>query len=80
MPAQTTIGFDMGATTTKTGVVRDGEIILRGNVIHTRQDGNTAALIEFWEKLEVVPATLHNDAGIIGPATLAIESEFRHSA
>ena len=46
MPARTTIGFDMGATTTKTGVVRDGEIILRGNVIHTRQDGNTAALIE----------------------------------
>jgi glucokinase len=33
----------------------------------------------FWEKLEVVPATLHNDAGIIGPAALAIESEFRRS-
>jgi predicted NBD/HSP70 family sugar kinase len=31
----------------------------------------------FWEKLEVVSALLHNDAGIIGPATLAIESEFR---
>ena len=31
----------------------------------------------FWEKLEVVPATLGNDAGIIGAATLALESEFR---
>ena len=30
----------------------------------------------FWEKLEVVPATLGNDAGIIGAAALALESEF----
>ena len=30
----------------------------------------------FWEKLEIVPATLGNDAGIIGAATLALESEF----
>jgi glucokinase len=30
----------------------------------------------FWEKLEVVPATLGNDAGIIGAASLALESEF----
>ena len=30
----------------------------------------------FWEKLEIVPAALGNDAGIIGAATLALESEF----
>jgi glucokinase len=30
----------------------------------------------FWENLEIVPATLGNDAGIIGAATLALESEF----
>jgi len=28
----TAIGFDMGATSTKTGVVKDGKIILRGEV------------------------------------------------
>jgi glucokinase len=36
----------MGATSTKTGVVRDGKILTRGNVIETRQDGDTAALID----------------------------------
>ena len=30
----------------------------------------------FWQKLEIVPATLGNDAGIIGAAALALESEF----
>jgi len=30
----------------------------------------------FWEKLEIVPAKLGNDAGIIGAAALALESEF----
>jgi glucokinase len=30
----------------------------------------------FWEKLEIVPATLGNDAGIIGAAALPLESEF----
>jgi glucokinase len=30
----------------------------------------------FWEKLEIVPATLDNDAGIIGAAALSLESEF----
>jgi hypothetical protein len=30
----------------------------------------------FWEALEIVPATLGNDAGMIGAATLALESEF----
>jgi glucokinase len=29
----------------------------------------------FWESLEIVPATLGNDAGIIAAATLAPESE-----
>jgi glucokinase len=29
-----------------------------------------------WESLEIVPATLGNDAGIIGAATLALDSEF----
>jgi len=45
MSTPTAIGFDMGATSTKTGVVRNGKIITRGNVIETRQDGDTAALI-----------------------------------
>jgi N-methylhydantoinase A/oxoprolinase/acetone carboxylase beta subunit len=35
MSTPTAIGFDMGATTTKTGVVKDGEIILRGEIIET---------------------------------------------
>jgi glucokinase len=42
----TAIGFDMGATSTKTGVVRDGKILTRGNVIETRQDGDTGKLID----------------------------------
>ncbi|MBV9645560.1 MAG: ROK family protein [Verrucomicrobia bacterium] len=46
MSTPTAIGFDMGATSTKTGVVRDGKILLRGNVIETRQDGDTEALID----------------------------------
>ena len=46
MSIGTAIGFDMGATSTKTGVVNDGKILTRGYVIETRQDGNTAALID----------------------------------
>jgi glucokinase len=46
MSSSTAIGFDMGATSTKTGVVNDGKILTRGYVIETRQDGNTAALID----------------------------------
>ena len=30
----------------------------------------------FWAQLEIVPARLGNDAGIIGAAVLALESEF----
>ncbi|MBV9673339.1 MAG: ROK family protein [Verrucomicrobia bacterium] len=40
------IGFDMGATSTKTGVVKDGVIVARGQIIETRQDGDTSALID----------------------------------
>ncbi|HEY2123568.1 MAG TPA: ROK family protein, partial [Chthoniobacterales bacterium] len=46
MSTGTAIGFDMGATSTKTGVVNDGKILTRGYVIETRRDGNTAALID----------------------------------
>ena len=45
MSSETAIGFDFGATTIKTGVVRDGVILTKGNVIETRQDGNTDALV-----------------------------------
>src|SRR5260221_14140481 len=44
MSSETAIGFDFGATTIKTGVVRDGVILEKGSVIETRQDGNTEAL------------------------------------
>jgi glucokinase len=46
MSSATAIGFDFGATTIKTGVVRDGSILEKGKIIETRQDGNTGALIE----------------------------------
>ena len=46
MSSATAIGFDFGATTIKTGVVRDGSILEKGKVIETLQDGNTAGLIE----------------------------------
>lgn len=52
MSTPTAIGFDMGATSTKTGVVQDGKILARGHVIETRQDGDTAALIaEFIQEI-----------------------------
>jgi glucokinase len=58
MSTPTAIGFDMGATTTKTGVVKDGKIILRGEVIETRQDGDTAALIDaFIQEIRRLKAT-----------------------
>jgi glucokinase len=46
MSSATAIGFDFGATTIKTGVVRDGSILEKGKVIETRQDGNTDGLIQ----------------------------------
>ena len=45
MSSATAIGFDFGATTIKTGVVKDGVILEKGRVIETRQDGNTDALV-----------------------------------
>ena len=48
MSTSTAIGLDVGATTTKTGVVEDAKIILRGEIIETRQDGDTVALIDVW--------------------------------
>jgi glucokinase len=54
------------------GVARAGDLIFEPiqRTIQNRCEKT------FWEKLEVVPATLGNDAGIIGAATLALESEF----
>jgi len=46
MSSTTAIGIDFGGTSVKIGVVRNGSIIERGNVIHTRQDGNTGKLID----------------------------------
>jgi glucokinase len=46
MSSATAIGFDFGATTIKTGVVRDGSILEKGKVIETLQDGNTDGLIQ----------------------------------
>ena len=46
MSTPTAIGFDMGATSTKTGVIKDGSIVTRGEVIVTRQDGDTAARLD----------------------------------
>ena len=55
------------------GVANAGERLFG----YIRQTIRTRCEKTFWEKLEVVPATLGNDAGIIGAATLALESEFR---
>jgi glucokinase len=45
MSAPISLGIDFGGTSIKPGVVQDGRIIAHGNVIPTRQDGDTAALI-----------------------------------
>jgi glucokinase len=45
MSTATAIGVDFGGTSVKPAVVRDGVILERGNVIPTRQDGNSTALI-----------------------------------
>jgi glucokinase len=66
MSTPTAIGFDMGATSTKTGVVKDGKIIFRGNIIETRQDGDTAALIDAFI-LEIRRLkTIHPEAEAVG--------------
>src|ERR1700724_29892 len=72
MSTPTAIGFDMGATSTKTGVVRNGKILTRGHVIETRQDGNTAALIDaFIEEIQRLKE-LHPAAGAVGGGAPAI--------
>jgi len=66
MSTRTAIGFDMGATTTKTAVVRDGKIILRGEIIETRQDGDTGALIDaFIQEIRRLKA-IHPEAEAVG--------------
>ena len=63
MSTHTAIGFDMGATSIKTGVVKDGKIILRGEVIKTRQDGDIAALIDAFireiRRLQTIQPEVH---------------------
>jgi glucokinase len=66
MSTPTAIGFDMGATSTKTGVVKDGKIILRGEVIETRQDGDTAALIDAFIREIRRLKTIHPEAEAVG--------------
>jgi len=66
MSTPTAIGFDMGGTTTKTGVVKDGKIILRGEIIETRQDGDTTALIDaFIRKIRRLK-TIHSEVEAVG--------------
>ncbi len=66
MSTPTAIGFDMGATSTKTGVIRNGKILTRGNVIETRQDGDTAALIDaFIQEIERLKQ-IHPDVEAVG--------------
>ena len=54
------------------GVAKAGERLF-SKIINTIRERTEKT---FWEKLQIVPATLGNDAGIIGAATLALESEF----
>ena len=54
------------------GVAKAGDRLL-GKIRNTIRERTEKT---FWEHLEIVPATLGNDAGIIGAATLALESEF----
>ena len=54
------------------GVANAGERLFR----FIRQTIQSRCEKTFWEFLEIVPAQLGNDAGIIGAATLALESEF----
>jgi glucokinase len=77
MSFATAIGFDFGATTIKTGVVRDGSILEKGKVIETRQDGNTDALIKamideicaLQGKYPEIEAVGFGVPGIINPVT-----------
>src|SRR5258708_7636793 len=66
MSTPTAIGFDMGGTTTKTGVVKDGKIILRGEIIETRQDGDTTALIDAFIREIRRLKTIHSEVEAVG--------------
>jgi glucokinase len=66
MSTPTAIGFDMGATSTKTGVVKDGSIVTRGEIIVTRQDGDTAALIDAFVQEILRLKDLHPDVETVG--------------
>jgi len=54
------------------GVAKAGERLI-GKIRNTIRERTEKT---FWESLEIVPATLGNDAGMIGAAALALESEF----
>jgi glucokinase len=66
MSIPTAIGFDMGATSTKTGVVRNGQILTKGQVIETRQDGDTGALIEAFVQEILRLKELYPDVEAVG--------------
>jgi len=66
MSTPTAIGFDMGATSTKTGVIIDGGIVTRGEVIVTRQDGDTGALIDAFIQEILRLKEIHPDAEAVG--------------
>jgi glucokinase len=80
------IGIKIGVGLTNViWLVNPDRIVLGGGVAkagerlfgYIRRTIRTRCEKTFWEKLDVVPATLGNDAGIIGAAALALESEFR---
>jgi glucokinase len=80
------IGLKIGVGLTNViWLVNPDRIVIGGGVANAgerlfgyiRQTIKSRCEKTFWEHLEVVPATLGNDAGIIGAATLALESEFR---
>jgi glucokinase len=54
------------------GVAKAGERLI-GKIRNTIRERTEKT---FWESLEIVPATLGNDAGMIGAGALALESEF----
>ena len=60
------IGFDMGATSTKTGVVEKGKILTRGYVIETRQDGDTEALINAFVREILRLKEIHPEVEAVG--------------
>jgi len=79
------IGLKIGVGLTNViWLVNPGRIVLGGGVSqagerlfqYIRDTIRNRCEKTFWEKLEIVPAALGNDAGIIGAATLALESEF----